>query len=225
MDMKIARRALAAATVLAAGLTGAQAGVISYSSYGFLGDGITVTLPAPVSGGAGQIQLQVSGGKVIDAWCVDLYTYLLGSATFAESPFNAATVAAGLPGVPKTLTNDQIGEIGALVVNGDAIVKANGTADESAAIQIAIWKVEYGSDFAYHPINSNVTSLVATYVGNVGSGHPWGERFGLVALSGSDNQTLVTSVPELSTWAMTIAGFAGLGLAGWRRSRTSRSLA
>jgi hypothetical protein len=28
-----------------------------------------------------------------------------------------------------------------------------------------------------------------------------------------------TSVPEPSTWAMLIAGFAGLGFAGWRRGR------
>jgi hypothetical protein len=28
-----------------------------------------------------------------------------------------------------------------------------------------------------------------------------------------------SSVPELSTWAMMVAGFAGLGLAGWRRGR------
>ena len=28
-----------------------------------------------------------------------------------------------------------------------------------------------------------------------------------------------TSVPELSTWTMMLAGFAGLGYAGWRRGR------
>ncbi len=36
-------------------------------------------------------------------------------------------------------------------------------------------------------------------------------------------QTSVTmnAVPELSTWAMMLAGFAGLGFAGYRRSRQS----
>ncbi len=29
----------------------------------------------------------------------------------------------------------------------------------------------------------------------------------------------VTAVPELTTWAMLLAGFASLGLAGWRRGR------
>jgi hypothetical protein len=32
------------------------------------------------------------------------------------------------------------------------------------------------------------------------------------------------SVPELSTWAMMLAGFAGLGLAGWRRDRRRPSV-
>jgi hypothetical protein len=31
------------------------------------------------------------------------------------------------------------------------------------------------------------------------------------------------SVPELSTWAMMLAGFAGLGLAGWRVSRGDKA--
>lgn len=34
----------------------------------------------------------------------------------------------------------------------------------------------------------------------------------------------VDAVPEPSTWAMLIAGFAGLGFAGWRRRATSRAL-
>ncbi len=34
-----------------------------------------------------------------------------------------------------------------------------------------------------------------------------------------------TPVPELSTWAMMVAGFAGLGLMGWRRSREAATRA
>jgi hypothetical protein len=34
-----------------------------------------------------------------------------------------------------------------------------------------------------------------------------------------DNVTLSTAVPEPSTWAMMLVGFAGLGLAGWRARR------
>ncbi|MGA2486872.1 MAG: hypothetical protein ABSF49_12910 [Roseiarcus sp.] len=35
----------------------------------------------------------------------------------------------------------------------------------------------------------------------------------------------VTAVPELSTWAMLLAGFAGLGFAGWRRGRVAEQAA
>ncbi len=34
-----------------------------------------------------------------------------------------------------------------------------------------------------------------------------------------------TGVPEPSTWAMLLAGFAGLGLVGWRRARTAARVA
>ena len=33
------------------------------------------------------------------------------------------------------------------------------------------------------------------------------------------------TIPEPSTWAMMLAGFAGLGLAGWRRARSAASVA
>ena len=32
---------------------------------------------------------------------------------------------------------------------------------------------------------------------------------------------LIGEVPEPSTWAMMLLGFAGLGLAGWRHRRTA----
>jgi hypothetical protein len=37
-----------------------------------------------------------------------------------------------------------------------------------------------------------------------------------------DNLTVSTSVPEPSTWAMMLFGFAGLGYMGWRRARNPR---
>jgi PEP-CTERM motif len=32
-----------------------------------------------------------------------------------------------------------------------------------------------------------------------------------------------STVPEASTWAMMLAGFAGLGFAGYRKARSSRT--
>ena len=36
-------------------------------------------------------------------------------------------------------------------------------------------------------------------------------------VTGNTDIVTLTTVPELSTWAMVLAGFAGLGLTGFRR--------
>ena len=40
-----------------------------------------------------------------------------------------------------------------------------------------------------------------------------------------DNVSVTTGVPEPSTWAMMLAGFLGLGFAGYRRMKVSRAAA
>jgi hypothetical protein len=90
------------------------------------------------------------------------------------------------------------------------------------AIQIAIWSVEYPT-FAYSGGDSVVQQLVTGYLGDVAPGGSWAPYFGVVALSAPGNQTLITtSVPELSSWAMMLFGFAGLGFAGFHRKSKER---
>jgi hypothetical protein len=43
--------------------------------------------------------------------------------------------------------------------------------------------------------------------------------------SGTVTETIFTSVPEPSTWAMMLIGFSGLGYAGYRASRKSAAVA
>jgi hypothetical protein len=43
-------------------------------------------------------------------------------------------------------------------------------------------------------------------------------------LAYSGNDFSLAAVPEPATWAMMLAGFAGLGLAGYRGARRSRSV-
>jgi hypothetical protein len=43
-----------------------------------------------------------------------------------------------------------------------------------------------------------------------------------VLLQGSATASATGAVPEPSTWAMGLLGFGGLGLMGWRKSRTNR---
>jgi hypothetical protein len=53
-------------------------------------------------------------------------------------------------------------------------------------------------------------------------GAPGGDPTGTPGLPGGDPPRFPTPVPEPSTWAMLLIGFAGLGYAGFRRSRATR---
>jgi hypothetical protein len=48
---------------------------------------------------------------------------------------------------------------------------------------------------------------------------------GSTAQGFADNLSLTSSIPEPSTWTMILAGFAGLGFAGWRAQRKTAALA
>jgi PEP-CTERM motif len=47
--------------------------------------------------------------------------------------------------------------------------------------------------------------------------------FQTVVNNGQAGQLVVSIVPEPSTWAMMVIGFAGLGFAGYRRAREPRA--
>ena len=222
--------AVAAAALL--GATGtSSAATLNYTVTSVTGVSITISDPVAAQGLAGQIHLSTTNG-IIDAWCVDAYDALADSGTVFTAPF-----AAGLEGVPVSLTHIQLGEIGALVAGGNSLIAAapdlTTASIEGAAIQIAIWTVEYGPAFQYTPIGAPIDSapdsLVQQYIAAVGPGNPWGMVFGLTALSGAQglaNQTLVTiSIPEASTWAMMAIGFSGLAFAAYRTAKPKPSAA
>src|SRR5271165_4133123 len=157
--------------------TGASsAATLSYTVTSVTGVSITISDPSASQGLAGQLHLSTTVGN-FDAWCVDAYDYLANNGTVFTTPF-----AAGLEGVPAPLTHIQLGEIGALAAGGNALIAAapdlTTGSIEGAAIQIAIWTVEYGQNFRYTPIgapiDSTPNSLVQQYIAEVGPGKPWG---------------------------------------------------
>ena len=202
----------------------ASAATVVYDGYSWYGSDISITSPNSISGGAGQIQLYTPYKTTIDAWCVDIFTYLGSSGAFQTGPL--INDSSTLPGGPNLLSTAQIGEIGALALNGDDLLRSPGaTDDKSAAIQIAIWSIEYGSGFAYTGVDNNIPNLVSEYIGNVTGASPlWKPYSNFATLTEAGNQNLITtSVPEPATWAMMLLGFAGLGFAGHRRARKSHA--
>src|SRR5271166_3316249 len=107
--------ACAAAAALAASLfaTAASAGTLTYTDYSVIGDStIYITAPSSLASNgadAGLIQLTV-GAKTVDAWCVDIYHWLLGG----QETYNVGSLTNDSATPPNTLTSAQIGEIGAL---------------------------------------------------------------------------------------------------------------
>ena len=99
-----------------------------------------------------------------------------------------------------------------------------------------------GAPYTFDPSSGNlVMEVVVTNQDNVpngsGNGYLWADYTGSVVSRayditnvgvGGGTGALVTtfnSVPEPSTWAMMLFGFAGLGFAGYRTSRKSVSIA
>jgi hypothetical protein len=207
----------------AMGAGGAFAGTLYYDHYGWVGDAVQIETPNWIYGGAGQIQLYSKGGKLLaDAWCLDVSNYLqepqLGGLVGAQ-PFTTE------PGFPTGgLNATQLNVVEHLVHDGDYAMAHGGSADQSAAYQIAIWSEEYGTGFSYGDIG--IGGLVSADLLAAGS-EAWGKGLKpnfdfLVPINPEVSQTLITesfAAPEPSTWAMLLMGFGLLGAAGWRKAR------
>ena len=147
------------------------------------------------SGYAGQIHLtNVDGsGQTLDVWCVDLMNdFVTTGGTYGIH--TSAYLLSGPNGIPPQ-SPAQIGELGALALHGDSLVASPGSyssAEVAAAIQIAMWDVEYGTAFTYDLLGSPVdvappgtSGLVRQYLANV-EGGPWGYHgFGVFSAVGN----------------------------------------
>ena len=237
-----------AAAVAGALATPAAAQTLTYTnatlSYGYFI--VNISSPTTISGAAGLIVLTTPSGD-IQSWCVDLYDFLQTSGTFVVGTLtdDSAPISAG---GPNPLSNAQIGQIGALVKNGDALVNAPPSGytanDVGAAIQLAIWQIEYPTfSYSWDPAEANADALAAIYYGDATAGSgDWSAYYGIATLSELNNQTqivdpssvswfpqsplLPVSVPEPSTWALMMIGALGLAAAssvGSRRTVATRT--
>lgn len=180
---------------LVGGTKVASADTFTYSSYSVPGEqDIQITKPNDIYGGMGQIDLSgtLTTGSgpgqniVIQAWCLDVYTYLLGNGydgsppssppfTYNVTQLTTATENAGfsLTGTNNTakLSQTQIDDIGALIAYGNANIN---NANVSAATQLAIWETEYGQtngqpNFTFTGVSSATISQANTEIMDLAS--------------------------------------------------------
>ena len=217
---------LLAAVAICVTAHGAHAETVDYTSYSFYGINVQLTGPENVYGGAGQITLREGQPTGLLAWCLDIPNFLTGSGHYEVDPF---TLPIGsLNGVPTTLSQDNLNTISWLVHNGNAAIAAGATALVSAEYQVAIWETEYQNHFGMVDPGGNFLSDVTGLITAAGDAAPLGFALSFLNPGHADNQTLVfestdlsrtSPVPEPSTWALMLTGFAGLGYAAFRRRR------
>jgi hypothetical protein len=183
--------------------------------------------------------LTTTTGSILPVFCVDLLHNINIASYNPPLPYITGTVSTdstgAQPGAGNPLPNPPVpGEIQALANLGVAAYDNGVTnADVYTAIAAAIWYDEY---------NTGANSLSVTGDSVVGSAAPGSPATGLIAIdlayaaaNATDYSTglypgttgqgftgygqgFVVGVPELSTWAMMVLGFAGLGYAAFRRN-------
>jgi hypothetical protein len=223
----------AAIAAVIAGANVASAATFTYNGYTVANEqNINILTPNTISGGAGQVTLIGAGansGQNLLAWCLDVYDFLAGSGTYNIAPLTTA----GAGGSNPSLTTTQIGEIGALMKNGDLHI-GNST-DVSAATQLAIWKVEYGAAFAYTGLDAGAIALAATYLTDAAAGGTGWAPEGVNLFSEGGNQNLgdwtplggggSNPTPLPAALPLFASGLGALGLLGWRRKRKTQAAA
>jgi hypothetical protein len=199
----------------------ATAASYTYDGYGVTNEqNIHVLSPRDIAGGSRQIVLTGSGayaGVNLPAWCLDIYNYLATSGSYQVGVLTTAGSGGANPALSST-------QIGALMAHGMGLI--NTSSDVSAAVQLAIWKVEYGSGFAFSGRSPGAIKDAQQYVDNV-TGGTWGPNNNVLLLTQPNNQSLgaLSPAPLPSTWTMMLAGLLGLGFFGWKMKYPSRAVA
>jgi hypothetical protein len=223
---------VAALAIMAGSVAGANATDIGVTNVGFVGESASLSGNIYNNGGVntGLIILTTTAGT-LPVFCIDLFhTINIGSYNPAL-PYTTGTIVADSssspPGTGGNPLNPPVpGEIQALVNLGSAYFsKGTGTNDIYAALQGAIWTIEYNTNGNNLTVDagSTVNALIAGDIAYA-TAHP--ASYSIALYPGAGGQAFgygqgFTAVPEPASWAMMLAGFAGLGFLGYRRSKAA----
>jgi hypothetical protein len=165
----------------------------------------------------GPIVLSTTIGS-LTVYCADLNHDIYGGTTYTYAYGALKENGLGDP-LSQPLSNKlgQIADIGKSAL-------AHGNDDLAAAAQAAIWGLEYGTTPSFADptgtIATDYSGLLAATYHNDGA---WGVALIPVGEGWPGNlsatQQMVVGVPEPSTWALILLGFAGLGFVGYRSRR------
>lgn len=235
MKKSFVRTAVAAALMAGAALA-VQAQTVTVTAWTFgSGNGVVATWPAGAEVGlAGGFNVTTSGiAGLADgsfaSYCVDLAQTFVGPPSAAMSgyslisgPSNTTSFAAGGWGANAATITASLGKLLGYVGSNASLVD---TSSESTSLQLAIWNTIYDTDanagvgaFAATP-NSMTTYANALLTG---AATFTGSSVGVRVLHSNANQdflVVTTPVPEPSTYALMLAGLAGMGFVARRRAR------
>jgi hypothetical protein len=130
--------------------------------------------------------------------------------------FNAGTVTLSIGGGPAVTFTDQTH-----VFSNQSSPAAVGFEDVSSSDDILD---TVSASFATYDLTTTIGPIVGSEVINAGFSFPTtGGAFVLTSVGDVTFTAATTVVPEPSSWAMMLIGFAGLGYAGYRRARAAHA--
>jgi hypothetical protein len=204
---------------LAAIAVSGAASAVTINSYTFDGVGVAIVFNGTPEGvGAGEITVNTSIGTFA-TYCIDLAQGLpVPNPTYSFGPYASDWIS-------------RLVAFGGFYGGADQSSNQVDTTIEKAAFQLAIWEAVY--DTAPGDFSSGQFQIASTTAGILAQANaylvgaaalPNGSyrTQDLFAFTSDRGQDLVTAVPEPSSYAMLLAGLAGIGFVARRRSQSRR---